>query len=55
MKRKVAKKENGLNWCFAIVNGKLSEVFFDKNKKEESKVHSHCYIKREEYPKKEQI
>jgi hypothetical protein len=54
MKREVSKNETGLKWCFAVINGKLGEIFFDKNKNGKSKIHSHCYIKREEYSKKEQ-
>ncbi|MFH1182707.1 MAG: hypothetical protein V1690_00390 [Candidatus Moraniibacteriota bacterium] len=54
MKRKVSKNENGSMWCFAIVNGKLSEIYFDKNKKGKPEIHSHCYVKRNEYSKKEQ-
>lgn len=54
MNKKVSKNENDLKWCFAIVNGKLGEVFFNKNKTGKPKVHSHCYVKREEYSKKEQ-
>ena len=54
MKRKVLKKESDTKWCFAIINGKLSEIYFYKNKKGKSEVHSHCYIKRKEYSKEEQ-
>ena len=43
-----------MGWSFAIVNGKLAEIFFDKNKKG-FKVRSHCYVERNEYKtKKEQ-
>lgn len=47
MKRK-PKFNSG--WCFAIVNGRLAEIFFDKK----YGIYEHCYVKREEYNKKEQ-
>ena len=47
-------KEKDLKWCFAMVNGKLSEIYFYKNKKGEPEIFGHCYVKREEYSKKEQ-
>lgn len=43
-----------MNWCFAIINGRLAEIFFEKsgNKLE---FLGHCYVKKEEYKtKKEQ-
>ena len=40
---------------FAIVNNKLAEIFFDKNKKGKVKIRGHCYVKKEKYKtKKEQ-
>ena len=47
-------KEKDLKWCFAIVNGKLSEIYFYKNKREKPEIFGHCYVEREEYSKKEQ-
>jgi len=42
-----------MNWCFAIVNGRLAEIYFDKGKKH--KVFGHCYVRLNEYKtKKEQ-
>lgn len=41
-------------WCFAIVNGKLAEIYFDKvNGK--SKIHSHCYVKISEFKNKKEL
>lgn len=37
-------------WCFATVNGRLAEIYFKKK----YGVHSHCYVKREEFNKREQ-
>lgn len=49
----MTKKEGQLKfndgWCFAIVNGRLAEIFFDKK----YGIHGHCYVKREEYSKRE--
>jgi hypothetical protein len=47
-------KEKDLKWCFAMVNGKLSEIYFYKSQKEKPEIFGHCYIKKEEYSKKEQ-
>lgn len=44
---RVTKFNSG--WCFAIVNGRLAEIFFDKK----YGIYGHCYVKREEYSKKE--
>lgn len=38
-----------MGWSFAIVNNKLAEIFFDKNKKGQVKIRGHCYVKKEEY------
>lgn len=48
MKKEIIKFNNG--WCFAVVNGRLSEIYFDKK----YGIYGHCYVKREEYTKKEQ-
>jgi hypothetical protein len=37
-------------WCFALLNGRLAEIYFDQK----SGVHSHCYVQREEFSKNEQ-
>lgn len=35
-------------WCFAIINGKLAELFFEKTK-DKIKFVGHSYVKSEEY------
>ena len=43
-----------MNWCFAIINGRLAEIFFEK-KRNKIEFLGHCYVKKEEYKtKKEQ-
>jgi hypothetical protein len=37
-------------WCFAVVNNRLAEIYFRKN----FNILAHCYIKRNEFSKKEQ-
>jgi hypothetical protein len=37
-------------WCFALINNRLAEIFFS----EKSGLYGYCYVKREEYSKKEQ-
>lgn len=39
-------------WCFAIVNNKLAEIYFDKKKNGQAKIWGHCYVKLEEYKTK---
>ena len=41
-------------WCFAIVNGNLAEIYFDKVKGK-SIIHSHCYVKISEYKIKKEL
>ena len=38
-----------MNWCFAIVNSKLAEIFFEKDKEGTVKFLGHCYVKESEY------
>ncbi len=40
-----------MNWCFAIVNGRLAEIFFEK-KKDTPIINAHCYITEGEYKTK---
>ena len=41
-------------WCFAIVNNKLAEIYFEKSR-DKTVFFGHCYIKKGEYKtKKEQ-
>ena len=37
-----------MNWCFAIVNQRLAEIFFDR-KKSKSIISGHCYVKKNAY------
>lgn len=36
-------------WCFTIINGKLGEIYFRKNKNGQIKFLGHCYVKRKEF------
>ncbi|MEK7567610.1 MAG: hypothetical protein AAB513_01665 [Patescibacteria group bacterium] len=52
-KKEIKFKFNFDGWCFAIVNNRLAEVYFDnddKNKK--SNIWAHCYVKKSEYKTK---
>ena len=40
-------------WCFAIVNNRLAEVYFDKKDKKPH-VFVHCYVKTSEYKTKQE-
>lgn len=41
-------------WCFAIVNGKLAEIFFDK-KRDKPKILGHAFVEPEEYKTKKEL
>lgn len=43
-----------MGWCFAIVNNRLAEIYFDKKKNGKPKIWAHCYVKREEYETKQE-
>lgn len=40
-------------WCFAIVNNKLAEIYFNKTK-HGPKIWGHCYVKKNEYKTKQE-
>ena len=40
-----------MSWCFAIINNKLAEVYFEK-KKGKIKFLGHCYVRRSDYRSK---
>ncbi|MEK9176278.1 MAG: hypothetical protein AAB520_02425, partial [Patescibacteria group bacterium] len=42
-----------MSWCFAIVNNRLAEIYFEKNKNG-IKFLGHCYVKESEYTLKEE-
>lgn len=42
-----------MSWCFAIINNKLAEIYFDKTKKG-PKFLGHCYVKKEEFKTKQE-
>ncbi len=44
-----------MDWCFAIVNGRLSEIYFEKIKAGKIKFIGYCHVNKDEYKtKKEQ-
>ena len=42
-------------WCFAKINGRPGEIYFDKNKKGKVKIIGHCCVKREEFKTKGEL
>lgn len=42
-----------MSWCFAIINNRLAEIYFEK-KKGKIKYLGHCYVKRSEYGSKKE-
>ena len=43
-----------MNWSFAIVNGRLAEVFFDKKKDSLKNIFAHAYVRENDYRTKEE-
>jgi len=39
-------------WCFAIVNNKFAEIYFDRKENDQVEILGHCYPKRDEFKKK---
>jgi len=42
-------------WSFAIINNKLAEIYFDKNKKGQPKFSGHCYVKKGDFKIKAEL
>lgn len=43
-----------MNWCFAIVNGRLTEIFFERKGRKLNFL-GHCYVNKEEYKTKKEL
>jgi len=41
-------------WCFAIVNNKLGEIYFDRKKNGRIQILGHCYVRREDFKTKQE-
>ena len=49
------KPSNVMGWCFAIVNNKLAEIYFNEKKNGRIKIWAHCFVANRDYKtKKEQ-
>lgn len=33
-----------MSWCFAKINNRLGEIYFDKDKNGKNKIKAHCYV-----------
>lgn len=44
-----------MNWCFAKINGRLAELYFEKNKSAKPKILGHCYVNKSEYKTKTEL
>ncbi len=43
-----------MNWCFAKINNRLGEIYFEKKKSGQIKFLGHCYIKKEDLKTREE-
>lgn len=41
-----------MSWCFAIVNNRLAEIYFNDDKTRS--IFGHCYVKKSEYKSKQE-
>lgn len=41
-------------WCFAEVNGKLAEIYFEK-RRGKNEVYAHCFVQKKEYKTKREL
>ena len=51
MKKANLKNKNGWSWAFAIVNGRLAEIYFNSDGGVRD-IYGHCCVKRSEYKTK---
>ncbi len=43
-----------MNWCFAIINNKLGEIYFERKKTGRIKFLGHCLVEREDFTVKQE-
>lgn len=53
MKRKNWNLKGKIGWCFAVIHGRLGEIYFQVVKGTRNS-YAHCYINRKEFTKREQ-
>jgi len=41
-------------WCFAIVNNRLAEIYFNKKKNGQINIWGHCFVNRKDYKTKQE-
>jgi len=41
-----------MGWCFAIVNNRLAEIYFERVRNHEPEIWAHCYVKRADFKTK---
>lgn len=41
-------------WCFAIINNRLAEIFYDGEKPNSMKIFGHAYVNKDEYSTKQE-
>lgn len=41
-----------MHWCFAIINNRLAEIYFDRDKKGKPKFTGHCYVVKNDFKTK---
>jgi len=42
-------------WCFAKINGRLAEIYFEEGKKLPLVFNAHCYIEKSEFKTKREL
>jgi len=43
-----------MSWCFAVVNNRLAEIYFEKKKSKSARIWGHCYVNKKEFSTKQE-
>jgi len=43
-----------MGWQFAVVNGRLAEIYFDELKGNKRRLRGHCYVNKKEFKTKQE-
>ena len=44
-----------MSWCFAKINNRMGEIYFDKDKNGQIKFSGHCYVKKGDFKIKAEL
>jgi len=41
-------QKNNMNWSYAIINNRIGEIYFNKDKEGRMELYGHCYVTEEQ-------